>query len=130
MTTETAPGSAAKILIVDDDRPLLQLLSKMLERGGYIPLAAENAQDALELYRANRGEVPLVVTDLVMSGEDGAQFVDELRKVDPKARILVSTGYHNEDDLAVIRRKGIEGIILKPYQSAELLKRVRELLAS
>src|ERR1051325_8920149 len=117
MTTETAPGSAAKILIVDDDTPLLQLLSKMLERGGYIPLAAENAQDALALYRANAGEVKLVVTDLVMSGEDGAAFVDELRRVDPKARILVSTGYHNEDDLAVIRRKGIEGIILKPYQS-------------
>jgi CheY-like chemotaxis protein len=130
MTTQTTPGSAGKILLVDDDRPLLNLLSKMLERGGYVPLAADNAKDALELYDANKGDVRLVITDLVMSGEDGAEFVDDLRKVDPGARILVSTGYYNESDLAAIEAKGIEGIILKPYQSAELLRRVSEVLAS
>jgi len=128
MATETAPGSAAKIVVVDDDRPLLQLLTKMLERGGYIPLAADNARDALELYRVNKDDVRLVITDLVMSGHDGAAFIDDLRKVDPHAKILVSTGYFNESDLAAIEAKGIDGIILKPYQSAELLKRVNELL--
>ena len=130
MTTQTAPGCASKILIVDDDRPLLELMTKMLERGGYRPLAADNAKDAMEIYRANTGEVRLVITDLVMSGDDGAALVDGLRKVDRNARILVSTGYHNENDLAAIREKGIQGIILKPYQSSELLRRVGELLAS
>ena len=70
-------------------------MCKMLERGGYTPIPASTAEEALREYRANVDRVALVITDLVMSGKDGRTFTEDLRKIKmirERTKILVSLG--------------------------------------
>jgi len=130
MVNADLPQRPQTLLIVDDEEALVELVRRMVERNGYRTLAARSAGEALDLYRAHRDEIDLVITDLVMGDRDGWEVARELREINPDVRILVSTGFHDEDDIGRMLQAGIRGVVLKPYQSQQLLEKVREALDS
>jgi PAS domain S-box-containing protein len=114
------------ILLVDDEEMIRTLGRNILQRYGYEVLLAEDGRRALELYQRERERIALVILDLNMPHMSGADALHELRKLDIKVPVLVSSGnageYHSE---LVIR--GIK-FIKKPYRPQELASAVREAL--
>ncbi len=125
MSIESEPRRTETLLIVDDDEALTELVQRMVEREGYNTLVAHNVKTAIELFEANREVIDLVVTDLVMSGEEGRALAFELMRSRPGVRILVSTGLHS-DAVQELLDAGVKGVVFKPYQSATLLAKIRE----
>lgn len=128
MAMGAAPGSAGTILIVDDDEALVGLLQRMVERDGFDTVTASTAEEAIAAYRRQETAIDLVITDLVMAGTDGRTLVHEILRLDPTARILVSTGYYDDRDISDLLEAGAKGIVLKPYNSTQLLERVHAAL--
>ncbi len=87
-----------RILVIDDERPTLKMFSLLLAHYGYDILTAENGQEGLELFKAERPG--LVMTDIKMPIMDGIEVLKEIKKVDPHAEVIVITG-HGDMDLAI-----------------------------
>lgn len=84
---------AARLLLVDDEAALLELLKKYLERLGYQVDACTAPEDALALFNADPHRYALVLTDLTLPGITGEEMLDRMRARNPKLRAIVSSGY-------------------------------------
>jgi two-component system, cell cycle sensor histidine kinase and response regulator CckA len=114
------------ILFADDEESLRALGARMLERLGFNVIAAADGLEAVNLFRANAAEVDLVILDLTMPNLDGAQALQELRRLDPDARVVLASGYNQDDVAARFGEWSLAGVLQKPYT----LSRMRELLSS
>jgi two-component system, cell cycle sensor histidine kinase and response regulator CckA len=112
------------VLLADDEESLRALGAMMLERLGFTVLTAVDGRDALELYRTRQSEISLVVLDLTMPHMDGAQAFGELRRINPDIRVILASGYSEEDVAARFAGKRLSGVLQKPYS----LSKLRELL--
>ncbi len=112
------------ILLADDEESLRALGAMMLERLGFTVLTAVDGRDALELYRKRQSEISLVMLDLTMPHMDGAQAFGELRRINPDVRVILASGYSEEDVAARFAGKRLSGVLQKPYS----LNKLRELL--
>jgi CheY-like chemotaxis protein len=126
-TADLQRGSET-LLIVDDETMILRVASDMLTHLGYQVLGAESGEKAIEVYRANREKVALVILDLVMPGIGGGAVFDQLREIDPAVRVMLSSGYAINDQAAEILDRGCHGFIQKPYDLPSLSKAVRQIL--
>ena len=117
------PG--VKILMVDDEAVVRTAGNRILSRMGYdlIDFASEGSE-ALKKYRQSMESgkpYDVVIADLTLPGEvGGKELVEALHKLDPKANIIVSSGYFNDPILTDFHRYGIKGVLSKPYQIKEL----------
>ncbi|MDR7569219.1 MAG: PAS domain S-box protein [Armatimonadota bacterium] len=126
--TGVAEGSGELILVVDDEEPLCNLLREVLTRRGYRVLVARSGEEAVDLYQQWRDEVDLVILDMVMPGMSGAEAFEAILRLNPKARVLLSSGYTQEGAAGELLRKGARGFLQKPYLITELTAKVREAL--
>ena len=119
----------ARILIIDDDPQILDMLGQTLEREGYDIVKALNGNEGIKLYRENH--VDLIITDIIMPEKDGIETIFELRKDLPDLKIIAISGggrIEPEEYLFVAQKLGVQRTFAKPVARAELLKAVRELL--
>jgi len=116
------------ILIVDDERMVADVGSKMIEKLGYEALVARSGEEALEIYRKERGRIDLVVLDMVMPGMGGGETFDRLRAMNPDLLVILSTGYSMEGRALEILNRGCRGFIQKPFDLHELSTRLEEAL--
>jgi len=128
MGARTVRGGAETLLIVDDEEILVELLRRMVERQGYRALSALSAEEALRVYEEHKDEIDLVISDLIMPDMDGRALARELMRRDPDIRILISTGFSAANDITDLLEQGVKGVVMKPYQSQQLLSRIREAL--
>ena len=116
------------ILLVEDEDQLRQVAQTVLERNGYRVLTARNANEALALSEQHQGSIHLLLTDVVMPGENGRQLAVRLAAARPEAKTLFMSGYTDR----VIVDQGIleRGLhyMQKPFTPAVLARRVREVL--
>ncbi|AGF76893.1 PAS domain S-box [Desulfocapsa sulfexigens DSM 10523] len=113
------PGKA-KIMIMDDDEMVRSVAEAMLNHFGYEVILARDGVEAISFYReALESDTPidLVVMDLTIPGGMGGQeAVREIHKIDPQAKIIVSSGYSNDPIMANYRDHGFLGAMTKPFQ--------------
>lgn len=107
------------VLLVDDEETVQATASKMLEALGYAVTVAANGLEALELFKA-RPDIDLVLMDLTMPHMDGAECFRELRKIRPDIRIIMSSGYNEQEVTQMFVGKGLAGFIQKPYRLSAL----------
>jgi len=123
-------GNGQRILIVEDDKEVLEFNTNMLHANGYIPFPAKNAEEALEIFERERGEFALVLSDVVLPGKDGVQLVDDLLLEKPDLPVLLTSGYIDQkSQWQVIEKKGYP-FLQKPYSLVELLRTIKETLKS
>ena len=118
-----------RILIIDDDPQILDMLGQVLEREGYDIVKASNGREGIKLYREN--PVDLIITDIIMPEKEGIETIFELRKDFPDLKIIAISGggrIDPEEYLFVAQKLGVQRTFAKPIARAELLKAVRELL--
>jgi DNA-binding NtrC family response regulator len=91
-------------------------------------LVASSGEEALEIYRNNGDEISLVILDLIMAGMGGQQCLDKLLEIDPKAKILIASGYSAGRSAKEAVAAGARGFVSKPFLMKPLLRTVREIL--
>ena len=100
----------------------------MLERFGYTAIIAESGEKAIEIYKAEKDRIDLVVLDLSMPGMGGHKCLSELREIDPRIKVIIASGYAASGKVKETLESGAAAFIGKPYQLADMLKKVREVL--
>ncbi|MBU5638744.1 CHASE domain-containing protein [Geomonas sp. Red69] len=112
-----------KILLVDDEETVRSIGIRMLRELGFTPLTASGGEEALSLYRENP-DIKAVLLDLTMPGMDGEEAFRQLQLIDPKVRVVMSSGFSQQDVVQKFDGKGLVGFIQKPYT----LKVLREVM--
>jgi len=121
-------GGNETILLVDDDDAVRGLGEEILRMFGYTVLSAEDAEKALQLYRVDQDRIELVVLDLIMPGIGGTQCLQKLLEMNPRAKVIVASGYSVAGQLERISEVGAKAFIHKPYDVQEMLVTVRRVL--
>jgi two-component system, OmpR family, response regulator VicR len=114
-----------KILCVDDDRDLVDLLSYVFQRDGFAVSAAYDGEAALAL--AQREKIDIILLDLNLPKLHGMQVLRELRR-DPNVTIIVLTALGDEDHLVTALNLGADDYLVKPFRPRELRARVQATL--
>jgi CheY-like chemotaxis protein len=131
IATSSSPSGAApnKVLVVDDDEMMRDLLRRMLERAGFAVVTATNGRDGLERFRESR--VDVAITDMKMPEMDGAELMRALLIERPgMAIIAISGAEHSERYLYAARALGAKAVLRKPLASAELVQTLERVLAA
>jgi PAS domain S-box-containing protein len=116
------------LLLVDDEEMIIDIGQKMLERLGYKVLVAHGGKEALEVYQRHRQRIQLIVLDVVMPEMGGKQVFELLKKIDPKLKVLLASGYSMEGEAKEIMDQGCDGFIQKPFNMHELSQKLRSIL--
>ncbi len=124
-----SPSSAATVLVVDDDASVRSVVKRILAQQGYTVLVAGDGDEALEVYAQNLGRIDAVVLDVTMPRMSGEETFRRLCEMDPTVRVLLSSGYSEQEATSHFAGKGLAGFLAKPFTPAELLERVRAMLA-
>jgi PAS domain S-box-containing protein len=118
------------VLLADDEETIRNLGRRMLERWGFEVVVAEDGREAVDKFRAHKDTITLVILDLTMPHLDGEACYRELRQIRPDVRVILSSGYNEQDVVNRFAGKGLAGFVQKPYTSEELLAKVREALGA
>ncbi len=120
---------SAKILIIEDDDQVRDLLKKILQGEGYEVLSAVNGAEGLKMYeQENPG---LIITDLIMPEKEGIETIRELRKSDPDVKIIAMSGGGTIDAgqyLLMAERLGVAKTFKKPFRRNDIIEAVSELI--
>jgi putative two-component system response regulator len=115
-----------KILVIDDDAVVRDVIGEMLLGAGYEVVDAATAAEALELFMDD--EIRLVVSDIVMPEQSGLELLDAMRLHRPSLPIVLVTGENTRDNLTEALTRGADGLVAKPFSSAELQEAVEKAL--
>ena len=123
------PAQGELVLLVDDEKPILQIARALLEGHGYEVLAAADAAEALAIFAMRSDEIKLVLTDLSMPFMDGIALIRTLQKMKPDVRVIASTGrggqeQHSEE----LEELNVHTCLTKPYNKTKLLKTLYDAL--
>ena len=116
------------VLLADDESSILSMGRRLLERAGFEVLVAADGQQAVDLFAQNQGRIRLVVLDMTMPHLDGEACYRELRRIDPSVKVIMTSGYNEQEVINRFVGKGLAGFVQKPYQAADLLPMVRKVL--
>ncbi|MFH1035972.1 MAG: PAS domain S-box protein [Pseudomonadota bacterium] len=125
---ESPRGGNETVLLVDDEADIIKVGSEILGMYGYQVLTAGSGEDALALYQQHGGGIDLVIVDLNMPGMGGQRCMEALLRLDPTAKVIISSGYYTHLTARELQAAGASGFIGKPYRLSAMVKRVREVL--
>jgi len=128
MANETLPGGNETILIVDDHETIWDFLIDALQELGYSVLLAENGLDAVEIYEANPDQIDLVLLDMIMPKSGGHQTFMRLKAIDPQVKVLLSSGFVSEQEVADLLDAGACGFLPKPHRLPVVAAEIRRIL--
>jgi two-component system cell cycle sensor histidine kinase/response regulator CckA len=121
-----ARGKNELILVVDDEESMQELARDLLEDAGYRVLTAGSGYEAIDLYREKSHEIDLVILDLVMSGVDGGQTYQALKRINPSVKAFFCTGFMPDKLIASLAEKERLLTLQKPFQPGAFVKAVRD----
>ena len=116
------------ILLVDDENLIIEVGKHMLEKLGYVVFTSENGEEAIQIYQENKEKIDLVILDMIMPGMNGEKVFDRLKEINPKIKVLLSSGYSVNGQATHILEKGCKGFIQKPFDLHTLSQKMREVL--
>jgi len=116
------------LLIAEDEAMLLDLLKMMFEDEGYTVLAARDGEEAIELFRANRNSVALVLSDMGLPKLGGWEVFQRLREMNPSLKVILASGFIDASVRDDMLQRGAADVLQKPYVPQAILDRIRQLL--
>jgi CheY-like chemotaxis protein len=121
-----------RILVVDDEEAIRDLLSNMLTRIGYEVNCVPDGAEALDVYQnaqnENRPFTAVIFDITIPGGMGGLEALEPLRAIDPQAKVLISSGYANNPVMANFQQYGFNGVIAKPYTVQKLHDVLRQVI--
>lgn len=108
------------VLLVDDEELILKVGKLMLTDIGYNVLLAKSGMEAIEVYRQNQDQINIVILDIIMPEMDGSDVYDQMKKINPNIKVLLSSGYSMNGKATRILEKGCKGFLQKPFDLKKL----------
>ena len=96
----------------------------MLKRTGYSAIGAKTSDEAVEIYRRNENNIDLVILDINLPDENGVTTFKRIRKINPDAKVILSTGYTESSDIIELMNLGCRSKLQKPYTMSTLTEEV------
>ncbi len=116
------------VLLVDDEDAVLEVGQEVLKALGYRVLTAGNGKEAVEIYRNNRGEIDIVLLDMIMPNMGGGEAYDRMKEIDPDIKVLLLSGFGVNGEALDILGRGCNGFIQKPFSMKELSGKISKIL--
>jgi PAS domain S-box-containing protein len=116
------------ILLVDDEALVIDVGVQLLEKLGYTVFEAQSGRDAIRIFTEHNRTIDMLILDMVMPGMGGGEVYDQIKRIDPKVKVLLSSGYSIDGQATEILNRGCEGFIQKPFNMEDLSKKIREVL--
>ncbi len=116
----TVRGPSRMVLVVEDEEALRRSVARMLQHLGHRVMTAADGIEAVDLFRRHSAEVDIVLLDVSMPRQSGAETFDALRAISPTVKVLLSSGYHG-DHLEPALRANVDGFLPKPYSLQQLI---------
>jgi len=117
------------VLIVDDEETICETAAMMLEGMGFSTLTARDGEEGVEVYRQHQQEITAVLLDMTMPKLDGKGTFRELKRINKDVRVILSSGYNEQDATSHFSGKGLAGFIQKPYHLDALQEIIRTVTA-
>lgn len=125
---EEEVGNMVRILVVDDEEMIRSVSFAMLEDLGYKAMLAATGKEAIDLFKSQPGGIDLVLLDQVMPDMDGVAVCRELRKIKPDIKVLLSSGFSQQEVSERFSGLELSGILPKPYNIENLRLELSRLL--
>jgi CheY-like chemotaxis protein len=116
------------ILLVDDEQMILEVGSQLLEAMGYRVVTAKDGKEAIDVYRARKDDIDLLILDMIMPEMNGGDVYDKIKKINPNIKVLLASGYSVEGQAGKILARGCDGFIQKPFHMGQLSQSIRQVL--
>ena len=133
-TAEATPVAVGRlpqgttVLVVDDEETIRTLARDMLLSLGMRVLLAEDGREAVELFRGAHDRIALVILDLTMPHMDGEEAYRELRRIDRDVKVVMTSGYNQQEVTQRFAGKGLVGFLQKPYNLSALLQVLNQVI--
>jgi CheY-like chemotaxis protein len=121
-------GNGELILVIDDENAIREVARETLSAFGYSVVVASDGAEAMAVFAAHKDEVKVVITDMMMPYMDGPATIRALRRLDPKVKIIATSGLKAEDKISDAAQYGVKTFLPKPYTAEKLLKTVAAVL--
>jgi len=124
----TLPTGSEELLLVDDEKEIIELNQQTLEKLGYHVSTCNNGSSALKMVKRNLKQFDLVLTDMTMPGISGVQLAREITKINPHLPVILGTGHSDTVDQDEVLAAGIKELYNKPLSTDRLVKLIRKVL--
>ncbi len=118
---------SGRVLLVDDEETIRGIGAEMLKELGFTTLTAEDGREALKVFVSNP-DIAFVILDLTMPHMDGEQCFRELRQLKPDVKVIISSGYNEQEIAQKFAGKGLAGFVQKPYSLSVLKDAIKQVV--
>jgi signal transduction histidine kinase/CheY-like chemotaxis protein/putative methionine-R-sulfoxide reductase with GAF domain len=118
------------ILVVDDEDMIIAVSKEMLGNMGYEVLTAKSGKEGIKIYKENKDKIELVILDMIMPDMGGGETFGQLKEINPKIKVLLSSGYSIHEKATRLLARGCDGFLQKPFNIKQLSQKIREILNS
>ena len=108
------------ILLIDDDQLIRDTLGQQLQNAGYSVFLADSGDNALKVYRENYRDIDVIILDMILEKTNGHDLFFKLQEIDPDCKIIIASGYVDENKLDDLWEKGLYGFLQKPFTMSEM----------
>jgi len=116
------------LLIVDDEELVLDVGVSMLEKLGYTVLAAKNGTEAVDIFKANKNKIKMIILDIIMPDMGGGEVYDKIKAINPDVKVLLSSGYSVDGQAIELLERGCKGFMQKPFTMEELSGKITQIM--
>jgi DNA-binding response OmpR family regulator len=129
---DNCSSTHGRILIIEDDMDIRDILKVQLEQGGHQVIEAKDGQEGIDLMKkgSNLLQVGLIITDIRMPKVNGVEAIDYIKANAPSIPIMVVTGYPDTELAVGLLQRGVKDYLVKPVDKATLLSKVSAILSS
>lgn len=125
---ETILRGQETVLFVDDEQTIIEVMQDILEALGYRVLTANSGEEAVRIYDSMKGEIDLVILDVIMPGMGGMETFEAIKARNTDAKVILSSGYSVNHIAKEIMDRGCRAFIQKPFNIETISKKVRDVL--
>jgi two-component system, cell cycle sensor histidine kinase and response regulator CckA len=129
-SVEQGTWTSATVLFVEDEETLRFAISKLLRKTGFSVIEAGDGKTALDLLRSNEGKIDVLLLDMTIPGTPSDQLVEETSRIRPETQIILTSAYHQKMVMNRIESPQIRAFIRKPFRLDEIVRLLRDVLAS
>ncbi|MCK7484645.1 MAG: response regulator [Bacillus subtilis] len=122
------PQGEGIVLVVDDEAIIRQTAKAILEECGYTVITAGNGEEGVEVFRKRHSELKAVLLDMVMPKKSGKEAFLEMKQIQPAVRVLMASGFRQDERVQAVLDLGAAGFIQKPYTLKKLAQAIHQAL--
>jgi len=128
MQTEKTTGKVNKILVVDDEDVIRELIFDVVTSKGYEVILASDGNEGYEQFKNHWPEISLVILDIIMPGMDGKELYEKIKDINPSMKVLITSGYSKPNVKAELIKMGVNGFLPKPFNIIELTDLLQKII--